>query len=122
MTIATRAPETTVAPRLVPCAVAWIGEEWASVARMNRDGEISTSAVHRGGGSEPVYLELIVRLLGDARRVLVLGPDSMRLALERAYVAIYRWPDRLVGVEHSETVDEGEMIRRLRELAGSAEG
>ena len=121
MTIAARPREANVDPPIVPCAVAWLDEEWSSVARMSRDGGISTSAIHRGGGAEPAYLELIVRVVGDAQRVVVLGPDSMRLALERAYVAIYRSPDRLVDVEGSEAVDETELIGRLRELAGTAE-
>jgi hypothetical protein len=102
---------------VVPCAVAWIDDEWASLAHMSWDGVISTSAIHRGAGPEAAYLELIVRVLGDAQRVVILGRNSMRLALERAYVALYRWPDRLVDVEHSDVIGEEELIERLRALA-----
>lgn len=117
MTIA--AEPTRTRRTLVPCAVAWIGEDWAAVARMDRAGSISTSAVHRGDETEPSYLELIARILGDAQRVVVLGPSSMRLALERAYVALYRWPDRLIDVEPSDAIGERELIERLRTLSGT---
>jgi hypothetical protein len=120
MTIAAQ-PTKTRLP-VVPCAVAWIGDEWASVARMSRDGEVSTSAIHRGDEPESSYVELIARVLGDARRVVVLGPSSMRLALERAYVALYRWPDRLIDLEHSDAIGEAELIERLMKLSGAMNG
>jgi hypothetical protein len=101
--------------------VAWIADDWASLAHMRWDGAISTSAIHRGAGTEAAYLELIARVLGDAQRVVVMGPSSMRLALERAYVALYRWPDRLVDIEHSDVVSDAELIERLRALAAPAE-
>jgi hypothetical protein len=119
MTIAEGSVEV-LAP-VTPCAVTWIGDEWASVARMSRDRVVSTSAIHRGAGTEASYLELIARVLGDAQRVVILGPTSMRLALERAYVALYHWPDRLVDVDHSDVIGEEELIDRLRALAGSDE-
>jgi hypothetical protein len=51
-----------------------------------------------------------------------MGPDSMRLALERAYVALYRWPERLIDIEHSDWVGEQNLVERLRQLADSVEG
>jgi hypothetical protein len=42
----------------------------------------------------------------------------MRLALEREYVAIHHRPDRLVDVEPSGALAPGDLVRRLRELAG----
>ena len=119
MTIAAQ-PTRTPRP-VVPSAVAWIGETWASLARISREGTISTSAIHRGGIAEPAYLDLIVRILGDAQRVVILGPESMDLALDRASVAIYRWPDRLVDVEHADTIGEDALVERLRELVRPAE-
>ena len=120
MTIAE--PRTHTRLPVIPCAVAWIGDDWASVARMGPDGIISTSAIHRGAERESSYLELIARVLGDAQRVVVLGPSSMRLALERAYVALYRWPDRLIDLEHSEAIAEAELIERVRNLSGAING
>ena len=120
MTIAARTTDDGLST--VPCAVAWIGDAWASVAWIGGDGEIATSAIHRGDQTESSYLELIVRLLGDARRVVVMGPSSMRLALERAYVALYRWPDRLIDIEHSDWVGEQNLVERLRQLADTVEG
>ena len=119
MTIAPRS--TPIRHPMVPCAVAWICDEWASLAQMSWDGVISTTAIHRGAETEAAYLELISRVVGGAQRVVVLGPSSMRLALERAYVALYRWPDRLIDVEHADVVSEEELIARLRTLAGPIE-
>ena len=105
----------------IPCAVVWISKEWASLARMSREGAISTSAVHRGGIAEPAYLDLIVRLLGDAQRVVILGPEYTGPALDRAYAAIHRWPDRLVDVELSEPMGTEALIERLQQLASPVE-
>jgi hypothetical protein len=56
-------------------------------------------------------------VIGDRRRVVILGPSSVRLALERAYVARFRRPDRLVDVEPAGPAAMEELIDRLRELA-----
>ena len=61
--------------------------------------------------------ELVVRTIGDRERILIFGPSSTRLALEREYVAMYRRPDRLVDVEPGDALDRAELVRRLCELA-----
>ena len=107
-----------VAVRTVPAsAVVWINGRQAIVNTMSRDGRILTSEINRGLQPELSFLALVVRVIGDRDRVLILGPSSVRLALEREYVAIFRRPDRLVDVEPAGTIDAEELVVRLRALA-----
>jgi hypothetical protein len=78
---------------------------------------VSTATIERGLGPEPVFLDLVVRAIGARERVVILGPSTVRLALEREYVGIYQRPDRLVDVEPSGPVTEDELIDRVRQLA-----
>ena len=54
--------------------------------------------------------------IGDRERILILGPSSERLALEREYVSVFHAPERLVDVEPSARMDEAAVVARLREL------
>jgi hypothetical protein len=83
---------------------------------MNADGRFSTYQVNRGPKPEQSFLALVVRAIGDRERVVILGPGSARLALEREYVAIFRRPDRLVDVEPAGVIDTAKLIDRLRAL------
>lgn len=100
-----------------PSAVVWIGGSDAIVARMSYDGIVSTCDIDRGAELEESFLAIVVRAIGNRERVLILGPGTMRLALEREYVARYRRPDRLVDVEPAGTMDREDVIDRLRDLA-----
>jgi hypothetical protein len=104
-------------PSAPPAAVAWINGRMAIVATIERDGQISTCTVDRGLETEASYLAIVVRVIGDRERVVILGPSSVRLALERAYVSMYRRPERLVDVEEAAALDEAGVVARLRELA-----
>jgi hypothetical protein len=84
---------------------------------MSHDGRISTCEITRGWLSEPSYLAQLVHVIGDRQRVVILGPSSVRLALEREYVAMFRRPDRLVDVEPAGPVSTEDLIDRLRILA-----
>jgi hypothetical protein len=95
----------------------WIGRRQAIVARMSYDGLVSTCEIDRGAEPELSYLAMVVRAIGNRERVLILGPGSMRLALEREYVAMYRRPDRLVDVEPARPMDRDRVVDRLRDLA-----
>jgi hypothetical protein len=106
------APEATA-----PSAVVWIDGREAVVAAMSRDGIISTCEISRGWLPESSYLAQVVRVIGDRKRVVILGPGAVRLALEREYVAIFRGPDRLVDVEPEGPVSSEELMDRLRILA-----
>jgi hypothetical protein len=112
--------ETTVKDHphtVAESAVAWINGRQAIVATMARDGQIFICEINRGLSPEPSYLALVVHALGDRDRVVILGPSSARLALEREYVAIYRRPDRLVDVEPAGAVNTEDLVARLRALA-----
>ena len=102
-------------------AAVWINGRSAIVALMDPDGHISTCEIDRGIEPELSYLAIVVRAVGDRERVLIVGPSSTRLALEREYVAIYRRPDRLVDVEPGDALDRTELVRCLCGLAGEAE-
>jgi hypothetical protein len=84
---------------------------------MSHDGRISTCEISRGWLGERSYLAQVVRVIGDRQRVVILGPSSVRLALEREYVAVFKRPDRLVDVEPAGPIDPDALIDRLRTLA-----
>jgi hypothetical protein len=84
---------------------------------MSGDGQISTCEIARGPEPELSYLALVVGAIGDRERVVILGPSSVRLALEREYVAIFHRPDRLVDVEPAEAINAEEVVDRLRALS-----
>ena len=109
-----RAGATRTVP---PSAVAWINRRQAIVATMSPDGQISTCEINRGLEPEQAYLALVVRAMGDRERIVILGPSSIRLALEREYVTIYRRPERLVDVEPAGALQAEELVGRLRALA-----
>ena len=98
-------------------AVVWINGRQAIVAGVSHDGGISTCEITRGWMREQPYLAQVVRAIGDRQRVLILGPSSIRLALERDYVAMYRRPDRLVDVEPAGPFTSEELVDRVRTLA-----
>jgi hypothetical protein len=100
-----------------PSAVVWIDRRQAVVAAMSREGRISTCEISRGWLSQSSYLAPVVRVIGDRQRVVILGPSSIRLALEREYVAIFQRPERLVDVEPAGPVSSEDLVERLRTLA-----
>jgi hypothetical protein len=107
----------SVTPQTVaPSAVVWINGRQAIVATMSYDGRISTCDISRGWLSQPSYLARVVRVIGDRQRVLILGPSPIRLALERAYVAMFKRPERLVDVEPADAIDAEAVVDRLRTL------
>jgi hypothetical protein len=81
-------------------------------------GRISTSEIRRGSLPVSFFVAQVVRTIGDRERVVILGPSSIRLALERDYVAIFRRPDRLVDVEPAGPVTLKDLVDRLHTLAG----
>ena len=113
----TQALETSEAQQVAPSAVVWIDRGRSTVVAMSGDRGLSTCEISRGSLSEPSYLAQVVRVIGDRQRVAILGPSSVRLALEREYVALYQRPDRLVDVELSGPVSTAELVDRVRTLA-----
>lgn len=102
---------------LAPSAVVWINGRQALVATMSRNRRVSTCEISRGSLPATAYLAQVVRVIGDRERVVILGPSSVRLALEREYVAEFYRPDRLVDVEPAGPMSVDELVDRLRTLA-----
>ena len=109
--------DRTASEAATPSAVVWINGRHAFVALMSHDGGTSTCEITRGWFTETAYLAQVVRVIGDRQRVVILGPSSARLALEREYVTLFRRPDRLVDVERADALSPEEIIERLRTLA-----
>ena len=103
-------------PVAATAAVAWIDGSRAIVASTSDPDR--AIELRRGPGPRSAFLARIVDAIGNAERVVILGPGDDRLALEREYVSLYRRPDRLVDVERSDPMGTTELLARLRELAG----
>ena len=100
-----------------PTAVVWISGRHAVVAVATGDAAgITASTVEREIESEADFVARILAAVGDSERVMVLGPASLRLAVQRAYVAISHRPDRLVELERTGRVDPIELAERARAL------
>lgn len=111
------APAGILNTRISPSAVVWVNGREAAVVRITSDGRMSTCEISGGWLREPPFLALVVRAIGDQKRVLILGPGSIRLALEREYASVFPRPERLVEVEASGPVDAGPLADRLRAFA-----
>ena len=102
-----------------PSAVAWVDEHHAIVARSVADDDIVVSELAaRTAGDRPdtTYLARVVDEIGDQDRLVILGPSSTRLALEREYVTIFHRPDRLLDVEFAEPLGRDAIVERLRSI------
>ena len=104
-------------------AVAWIDRDRAVVARSATTGKPVVHELFRvpprpakSGVRVGPFLARVVDEIGDRDRVVILGPDSMRVELEREYVTINRHPDRLVDVEDAAELDREDLVARLARL------
>jgi len=100
-----------------PCAVVWINGRKAIVAHTTPVGPSRLENIERGVNAEPAFLAAVVRSIGDCQRVLVLGPGSTRLDLEREYVSTFHRPDRLVDVEPAGAPSEDDLAATLLTLS-----
>ena len=80
-----------------PDAVAWVDASHAIVALRDPAGRISTVEVRRMHQPEPRYLAQVVHELGGHEHVMLIGPDPIRIALERRFVAVTHRPDSLMA-------------------------
>ena len=97
--------------------LAWVGDRVSLVARRTASGWVDVVRVARDDlPDEPAYLARIAHEIGDAARVLIMGPDGLRTQLERESVAIYHHPDRLVDVEPAGEATPEALAARLRDL------
>lgn len=100
-------------------AVTWVDGRHALVAHTTDAGADLVEILRSGAGrSDDAYLLRVAEELGDRERLLVLGPESFRVELERRYVALYGHPDR---IRESSTTSESagpELLARLESLTG----
>lgn len=75
---------------------------------------MSTFEISRGWLRETPFLAHIAHAIGDQKRLLILGPGSIRLALECEYASMFRRPERLVEVKASGPVDAPQLADRIR--------
>jgi hypothetical protein len=109
--------EPEAAVRRSPSAVVWVNRRKAIVAR--NDGEaVTVRELQRGVETDLAYLTCVVDEIGDRERVVIMGPGSTRLALEREYVTIFHRPERLIDVEPADELDPDGVVARLRDLMG----
>ena len=80
-----------------PDSVVWIDERHAIVAQSDPAGGISTVEIRRLHQPESRYLGHVVHEIGGHERVMLVGPQPIRLALERRFVAVGHHPDRLMA-------------------------
>jgi hypothetical protein len=118
MTIETTPAGRDILVRSEPSAVAYVDLEHAIVVKDLVDGSVSVTEIARRQPEDLSYLVRIVDEIGERRRVVILGPDDLRLELERAYVGVYRRPDVLVDVENASRETAARLIARLEELRG----
>lgn len=114
MSEATR--ESPATPELRPDAVVWVDERHAIVARAG-DGGIVTTEIRRVGQAEPRFLARVVHEIGGQEHVMIVGPQPIRLGLEREYVAISHRPDRLIAAPTSARGAGAEILDRIERLA-----
>jgi hypothetical protein len=79
-----------------PDAVVWVDARHAIVAQRDAVGGISTVEIRRAMQNEERYLGHIIHEIGPHEHVMVVGPEPIKLALERRFVAVGHRPDRLM--------------------------
>jgi len=99
-------------------AVVWIEPGRALVVRGGDGGHamIELPVPHVPTATPPALAD-IARQIGEVDRVLVLGTDDLRTALEREIVAIGHRPETIREAVVEGPVDEAMLVARLRRLA-----
>lgn len=99
-------------------AVVWLDRTHALIAR-SHEGRPEVTEVNRSFDTEPAYLLRVLHDAADCDRLVVMGSDAARVALEREYVALYRRPDRLVDVGQVMAPRAADLVDQLRMLEPS---
>lgn len=100
-------------------AVVWIGRDRAIVIRDAEDGGLSEAevALPEAAAATPLALAEVAHHIGEVDRVLVLGSDDLRTALEREIVAIGHAPETIREAPLEGPISRESLIARLRSLA-----
>jgi hypothetical protein len=96
-------------------AVVWLDRSHALVARAH-ESHSEITEVDRDADLEAQYLLRVLHEAEGCDRVVIMGPDPLRIAFEREYVALYRRPDRLIDLGPSESPARSELVDQLRFL------
>ena len=99
-------------------AVVWLDRTHALIAQAH-EGRPEVTEVNRSFDTEPAYLLRVLHDAADCDRLVVMGPDADRVALEREYVALYRRPDRLIDVGQVMAPRAADLVDQLRMLESS---
>jgi hypothetical protein len=100
-------------------AVVWIEPGRALVIRGTATGDPATLEVSipdLSAATLPALADIAHRI-GEVDRVLVLGADELRTALEREIVAIGHRPESIRDEPTAGPTDEASLVLRLRRLA-----
>jgi hypothetical protein len=99
-------------------AVVWIERGRALVVRGGDGADHATFEVRLPelAAATPPALADVAHSIGMVDRVLVIGPDDLRTALEREIVAIGHRPDTIREARPTGPVDEAYLVERLRHL------
>ena len=99
-------------------AVVWIEPGRALVVRGGAGEEHVTTELPlpREWAATPPALAEVAHSIGDVDRVLVLGNDELRIALEREIVAIGHRPETIREAVGEGPVDEAVLLARLSRL------
>ncbi|HVN10658.1 MAG TPA: hypothetical protein VMT69_01100 [Kineosporiaceae bacterium] len=116
-TTRTRTPATPARTGLN--AVVWVGPGRALVLRGDAAGATDEAelALPAELAATPAALAEVAHRVGRVDRVLVLGTDDLRTALEREIVAIGHAPETIREAELEGPVDRDALRARLRRLA-----
>ncbi len=100
-------------------AVVWIDRGRAIIVRGSATGEPASLElpIPSVTTDTPPVLAEIAHRIGDVDRVLVLGADDLRTALEREIVAIGHRPESIRDETGPAEIDAASLITKLRRLA-----
>jgi len=99
-------------------AVVWIEPGRALIVRVGEGAEPTSTElpIPAAPAAVPPALAEVAHSIGQVDRVLVLGTDEMRTALEREIVAIGHRPETIREAEASGPMDEQALVERLAAL------
>jgi hypothetical protein len=108
---------TTPRPPRTSAAV-WLEPGRALVVHGGDGAELAPVEVRlpAATASVPPALAEVAHSIGPVDRVLVLGPDDLRTALEREIVAIGHRPDTIREARPDQPLDASYLVARLRSL------
>jgi hypothetical protein len=99
-------------------AVVWIEPGRAIVVRGGDGPELSSIevAIPAAPAATPPALAQVAHSIGPVDRVLVMGRDELRIALEREIVAIGHHPETILDTDELGPMDEAALAERLAGL------